>query len=90
MMYFRAEGCRRILDNIIVGAAGAVSIILMILATQFMGIQMDIITMYGPAILLVLYLVTEGEEGIRCRGWVVWSTAIIAVTLALIALYSLF
>ena len=84
------EGCRKIIDNIIVGLAGAVSIILMIAATEFLGLQIDTITMYGPPIMLVLYLITEGEEGIRCRGWAVWSAAILAVTLAIIGLYYFF
>lgn len=79
-------------DDALMGIVGAVSILLIALALKFSFItaQMDIVSMYAPAIMMVLYLLVEGEEGCRRCGWAVWSSATLAVTVAIILLYSLF
>ena len=77
-------------DDAIMGVLGAVCIALMAVVVVVLGMEMDYINTQAPAIILILYLIIEGEEGVRRRSWAVWSIAIVAVTLAIIGLYYFF
>lgn len=77
-------------NDVIVGLAGAASIGLMVWAINLLGLEFDVINLYGPMILIILYLLVEGEEGARRFGGLVWSVAILLVTCAIIGLHYFF
>lgn len=62
---------------------------LAIVSKNVLNVQLDFISLYGPVWVYIVYIITRDKTGKSktCSSPLFWSLAIIAVTLAILAVY---
>jgi len=63
---------------------------LAIISKNILNVQLDFISQYGPSLMFITYIITRDQtkKSKKCGSALYWSLAIIAVTAAILVLYS--
>ena len=79
----------RIADEIKVALVTAACILGMAIITKnVLNVQLDFISQYAPSWVFIVYIITRGQAKKYSHEALYWSIAIMAVTIAVLALYS--
>ena len=80
----------RLTGDLTVSLVTAVCILaLAIVSKYFLDVELDFVSQYGPVWIYIVYVIGKDEARRSKRSTLFWSAAIIAATVAILAVYAI-